>query len=194
MPIIKDKYGARGDSPRSRYEKFTANVPVDTNKLNTEQKQEILANSARIELGTNVARINSIDSPLASTIDTPQPKKIEGFTFIAASIVETALILEANESIEDILVSHHHASSTSSVVGLYWSTTPKSDLTFTLAGDGLTATPEQSLFRIFTETFPSGSSISLRGYGAESFSNINKIIYFYAVCSVVGPTITTIKS
>ena len=194
MPIIKDKYSAKGDNPRSRYEKFIPNIPVDTNKLNTEQKQVIATNAARIESGTNLAHISTIISPTTSTIDTTKPKKIEGFTFNTASIVESAFTLEANQSIEDILVSHHHVSGTRSVVGLYWSTSPKADLSFTISGNGVTATPKQSLFRIFTETFPSGSSISLRGYGAESFSNFNKIIYFYAVCSVVGPTITVVKS
>ena len=193
MPIIKDKYGARGDNPRSRYEKLTPNIPVDTNKLNTGQKQEAAANIARAELGVNVARISPIDS--LTTRDTAKPRSIQGFTFNTIRIVEEAFTLEPNKNIEDILVSHHHASGTSSVVGLYWSTSPKTDLSFIINdATGLTATPKQSLFRIFTETFPSGSSISLRGYGAESFSNINKTIYFYAICSVVGPTITVIKS
>ena len=193
MPIIKDKYGARGDNPRSRYEKLTPNIPVDTNKLNTGQKQEAAANIARVELGTNVSRISPIDSLTAR--DTAKPRGIEGFTFNTAAIVEEAFTLELNKNIEDILVSHHHASGTSSVVGLYWSTSPKADLSFAINdASGVTATPKQSLFRIFTETFPSGSSISLRGYGAESFSNINTLIYFYAICSVVGPTITVIKS
>ena len=182
MPIIKDKYGAKGDNPRSRYEKFTPNTTVNTDQLNTGQKQEAATTAARIESGTNLARINITDTPPVSPIDAAIPKNIEGFEFSTANVTETAFVLEKNKSIEDIIVSHHHSSGTASVIGLYWSIKPKADLTFTLAGNGLTATPAQSLFRVFTENFPSGSSISLRGYGAESFSNINKPIYFYAVC------------
>tara|TARA_R110002020_G_scaffold99566_3_gene236103 strand:+ start:228 stop:812 length:585 start_codon:yes stop_codon:yes gene_type:complete len=194
MPIIKDKYGAKGDSPRSRYEKLSTTTPVDTSKLNTGQKQEVAANIARLELGTNISRINPTDSVSVSSQDTVRPRSIEGFKPPVANTVEVAFTLEANQNIEDILISHHHSSGTSAVVGLYWSVTPKADLAITLAGNGLTAIPRQSLFRILTESFPSGSSICLRGYGAESFSNIDKVIYFYVVCSVVGPTITVIKS
>ena len=200
MPIIKDKYGAKGTSPRSKFvtrkfNKAIESAPVPVDALNTSQKQADITNLLRISSGTSSspAAVTSLVSPAAAT--TLKQSVINGVSFKSVDSVENIFTLNKGESIMDIIISHYHVSSTPSVVGLYWSTTPSTDLTFTVSSGVITATSGGTLYRLLTESLPTGASLSLASSGMfNTFNNISVDIYLYALCSVLGPELTIVKS
>ena len=200
MPIIKDKYGAKGTSPRSKFvtrkfNKAIESAPVPVDALNTSQKQADITNLLRISSGTSSApaAVTSLVSPAAAT--TLKQSVINGVSFKSVDSVENIFTLNKGESIMDIIISHYHVSSTPSVVGLYWSTTPSADLTFTVSSGVITATSGGTLYRLLTESLPTGASLSLASSGMfNTFNNISVDIYLYALCSVLGPELTIVKS
>ena len=95
----------------------------------------------------------------------------------------------------DIIISHYHSSSTTSVFGLYWSSSPENELTFTVSSGVITAVTGGTIFRLVTESLPTGTTLSLASSGMfNTFNNISTDIYFYSLCSVLGPELTIIKS
>ena len=200
MPIIKDKYGAKGSSPRSKFvtRKFNKAIesdPVPVDALNTSQKQADVTNLLRISAGTSSAPA-AVTSVVAPTTETAvKISTISGVSFKAVDSVENIFTLNKEQSIKDIIISHYHSSSTASVVGLYWSTTPNTELTFTISSGVITAASGGTVYRLLTESLPTGASLSLASSGMfNTFNNINTDIYFYALCSVLGPELTIIKS
>ena len=200
MPIIKDKYGAKGTSPRSKFvtrkfNKAIESTPVPVDNLSTSQKQADITNLLRISSGTSSApaAVTSLVSPAAAT--TLKQSVINGVSFKSVDSVENIFTLNKGESIMDIIISHYHVSSTPSVVGLYWSTTPSADLTFTVSSGVITATSGGTLYRLLTESLPTGASLSLASSGMfNTFNNISTDIHLYALCSVLGPELTIVKS
>ena len=200
MPIIKDKYGAKGTSPRSKFvtrkfNKAIESAPVPVDALSTSQKKADITNLLRISSGTSSApaAVTSLVSPAAAT--TLKQSVINGVSFKSVDSVENIFTLNKGESIMDIIISHYHVSSTPSVVGLYWSTTPSTDLTFTVSSGVITATSGGTLYRLLTESLPTGASLSLASSGMfNTFNNISVDIYLYALCSVLGPELTIVKS
>jgi len=200
MPIIKDKYGAKGTSPRSKFvtrkfNKAIESAPVPVDNLSTSQKQADVTNLIRISSGTSSApaAVTSLVSPAATT--TLKQSVLNGVSFKSVDSVENIFTLNKGESIMDIIISHYHVSSTPSVVGLYWSATPSADLTFTVSSGVITATDGGTLYRLLTESLPTGASLSLASSGMfNTFNNISTDIHLYALCSVVGPELTIIKS
>lgn len=200
MPIIKDKYGAKGTSPRSKFvtRKFNKAIesePVPADALSTSQKQADVTNLLRISSGTSSApaAVTAVVSPTSE----PAVKTsiISGVSFKVVNSVENIFTLNKEESIMDIIISHYHSGSTASVVGLYWSTTPNAELTFTVSSGVITATSGGTVYRLLTESLPTGSTLSLASSGMfNTFNNMSTDIYFYSLCSVLGPELTIIKS
>jgi hypothetical protein len=189
MPLIKDKY-SKSTKSRSRYivdRKVTTTPTVVSPYKSTEQKLSAAATARRIEkditaprTGVTVSRndINSISGRILSTADT----------------VENIFTLDTGSTLKDVIISHYHVSGTSSVISLHWSSIPKEDLTFTVSSGVITAITGGNAFRLFTDTFISQSTLSLANNELfNTFENVNKPIYFYAVCSVLGPTFTIVK-
>ena len=200
MPIIKDKYNAKGTSARSKYvtrkfNKAIESAPVPIDDLNTSQKQADITNLIRISSGTSSApaAVTSVIAPTAAAV--VKTSVISGASFSTVDSVENIFTLNKGESIIDIIISHYHSVGTSSIVGLYWSTTPNKDLTFTTSGGIITATTGGTVYRLLTESLPTGTTLSLASGGMfNTFNNISKDIYLYAVCRVLGPEFTVIKS
>ena len=200
MPIIKDKYNAKGTSARSKYvtrkfNKAIESAPVPVDALNTSQKQSDVTELIRISSGTSsspeavTARIATATATAAKT------SNIIGSSFKTINSVENIFTLSKGESIMDIIISHYHSVGTSSIVGLYWSTTPNKDLTFTASGGIITATSGGTVYRLLTESLPTGTTLSLASSGMfNTFNNMSTNIYLYAVCSVLGPEFTIVKS
>ena len=104
------------------------------------------------------------------------------------------MILSFCMEYRDIIISHHNSDESNSVISMYWSTSPIEDLTFTVSTGVITTIAGGTLYRILSDTFTSSSTLSIRDSGIYTFSNLNKDIHFYAVCSVIGPEITIIKT
>ena len=183
MPIIKDKYGAKGAQTRSKYVTRRQNRAIITDSIppnvqTTAQKQAIETKATK-EL-TNPPSINA---------------KTQTFTGAKLAVINTPELLftlTSGNSLNDIIISHYSASG-SSVVGIYWSTSPISYLTFTASGGIISATEGGTIYRLVTEEIPSSSSLSLNEI-LNNFNSFSKDIYFYAVCSRLGPELTIIGS
>ena len=200
MPIIKDKYGAKGTSPRSKFvtrkfNKAIESAPVPVDALNTSQKQADVTNLIRVSSGTSSSpsAVTSVTVPTATAA--AKTSTISGASFGTVNEVENIFTLKKGESIMDIIISHYHSSSTTSVFGLYWSSSPENELTFTVSSGVITAVTGGTIFRLVTESLPTGTTLSLASSGMfNTFNNISTDIYFYSLCSVLGPELTIIKS
>ena len=177
MPIIKDKYGAKGESLRSKFVTRKKNKAVYTDTindslLNTEQRKALQVESIR----TSESKEHAL-----SVLDTSQrPAIVTGVKLSTADKVEKILTLSKGESLKEIIIAHYHGSGTSAVVSIYWSTSNIQDLRFTTVTTG----------RIFSDN----SQLSFaENFSISSFSNVSKDIYFYGVTSVRGPEITLVK-
>ena len=182
MPLIKDKY-SKSPKTRSRYvinrETITRPDVISPYKT-TEQKLSKVATIRRIEKDT--------------TIITANTNNISGRKLSTINIVENIFTLDVGSTLKDIIISHYDASGTASVISLHWSSIPHENLTFTVSSGVITAAEGGNTFRLLTDTFASQSTLSLASNGLfNTFENVNKPIYFYAVCSVLGPTFTIVK-
>ena len=181
MALIKDKY-SRSSKGRSRYlvDRKAVTTPTATSPYKTtEQKLSESATIRRIEKDTtSIKNVNNIS----------------GRALSVANTVENIFTLNTGSTLKDIVINHYHGSGTSSVMSLHWSFKPIEDLTFTVSTGVITAVTGGNLFRLFTDTFASPTTLSLGSNGLfNTFENVNKPIYFYAVCSVLGLTFTIVK-
>jgi len=181
MPLIKDKY-SKSSKSRSRYvvdrKVVTTPTPVSPYKT-TEQKLSEAAVARRIEKDTTTIK---------------NTNSISGRTLSTANKVENIFTIDTGSTLKDIVISHYHGSGTSSVISLHWSSVPNQELTFTVSTGVITAATGGSVFRLFTDTFTSPTTLSLASNGLfNTFENVRNPIYFYAVCSVLGPTFTIVK-
>ena len=183
MALIKDKY-RKSPKNRSRYlvdRKVIKEPSVVSPYKTTEQKLSTLATKRRNEINTEnkTKNVSTIFGKELSTV----------------TKIENVFTLKAGSTLKDVIISHYHVSGTSSTLSLYWSVLPKENLTFTIGEGVVTRVTGGKAFRLFTETFTSQSALSLANSGLfNTFRNINKDIYFYAICNVLGPTLTIVKS
>ena len=189
MPLIKDKY-SKSTKSRSRYivdRKVITTPTVVSPYKTTEQKLSTAATARRIE--------KDITSPrTGTTVSRKDTSSISGRILSTANTVENIFTLDTGSTLKDIIISHYHVSGTSSKMSLHWSSVPSEDLTFTADQGVITAVTGGNTFRLFSDIFVSTSTLSLASNGLfNTFENVNKPIYFYAVCSVLGPTFTIVK-
>lgn len=183
MALIKDKY-RKSPKTRSRYlvnREATVNPSVTSMYKTTEQKLSDNATARRESVNVE-DKIENV-------------RNIIGRELAVINTVENVFTLSPGSSLKDLIISHYDGSGTSSVISLYWSNSPRTDLTFTVSTGVITDVTGGAVYRLFTDTFTSQSTLSLANSGLfNTFENINKTIYFYAVCSVLGPTLTIVKS
>ena len=192
MPIIKDKYGAKGESLRSKFVTRKKNKAVYTDTindslLNTEQRKALQVESIR----TSESKEHAL-----SVLDTSQrPAIVTGVKLSTADKVEKILTLSKGESLKEIIIAHYHGSGTSAVVSIYWSTSNIQDLRFTTVTTGRIFSVDGGvIFNLLSDKFTDNSQLSFaENFSISSFSNVSKDIYFYGVTSVRGPEITLVK-
>ena len=124
----------------------SAPVPVDA--LNTPQKQAEVTNLLRVSSGTSSSpsAVTSVTVPTATAA--AKTSTISGASFGTVNEVENIFTLNKGESIMDIIISHYHSSSTTSVFGLYWSSSPENELTFTVSSGVIPAVTGGTIFRL----------------------------------------------
>jgi len=175
MPLIKDKY--KGTRSRSKF------LTRKENKAIVEESYVIKTKSLPIT-----------ETPKASASALAVSSKSKAISAVTIPTVDSAKLIStlvSGEILHDIIISHYSASG-NSIVGVYWSVSPPEDLTFTISSGIITAVTGGQAHRLLSESFPSNSSLSLSD-SLNSFNNISKNIYIYAVCSVLGPELTIIK-
>jgi len=196
MPIIKDKYGAKGENLRSKYVTRQQTIVQDNfpaSSLSTFQKKEQEADRIRSS-GDQQSLYES-----GQTIqNTEKIGLISGYKLGSNSglvnILENILILNNGESLKDIIISHFHGSATSTVFSLYWSTYSPRELSYTTGTGIITDVTKGTLYNLMSDTLISSSTLALNSNNMfDSFNNINKTIYFYAISSVRGTDLTILK-
>jgi len=197
MPIIKDKYGAKGSQTRSKYVTRTENrarmesAPVG---LSTEQKREIEKQAYRRapenKNQTSVAA-TSIDPIVAQT----QPAVSQGSSTvnslnIGTTGVQSLFSLNVGDTLNNIVIHNYNNSSAPSNIGIYWSSGDQSNITFTESSGVITATSGGFSTCIFATSVPYLTSVSLEDSIQSMFKKVNKEIFFYATSQITGPSIT----
>jgi hypothetical protein len=191
MALIKDKY-SKLEKSRSKYvldRKVVRTPEIAPTYKTTEQK---LSDAAKIRRAQTEEAPSSIENVILEEKITSN--NLTGRILSTANTTENIFILDEGSALKDIILNHYHGSGTSSVISLHWSFKPIEDLTFTVSSGVITAVSGGVAYRLFTDTFVSQSTLSLASSGLfNTFENINRAIYFYAVCSVLGPTFTIVK-
>lgn len=201
MPIIKDKYGAKGDSIRSKFVKrefidsdAVSSEETFSSRLTTQQKQAEEAKAIK-----EIIRINESAESLSSNITAQEVRSnLSGVkladTDADVNIVKNVLTLNKGESLSDIVISAYNATGSASVTTLAWSVYAPSELTFTVDAGTISAVRGGEIYKLLIESIPSGATISLGEGGLfRSFTNVSKTIYFYAVSSVAQIHLTVAK-
>ena len=194
MPLIKDKYAAKGPKIRSEYEKRAS---IEERKdieqrqgLNTQQKQTqqtkiIRESNARYEgepSSRDIAAIREFSSILNVKITT-------------VGAAEFIFTLPKGKKLNDIIIANFTPAGTASVVSLVWSRTKFSDLTLVGSG-GVIKTEGDDIEggaagRLITFDMPNKTSLSLGSSGIlNGFNNLSNDLHFIAACSVTGPEFT----
>lgn len=195
MPIIKDKYGAKGENLRSKYVTRQNTIVQDNfsgSSLSTFQKKEQEADRIR-----SAGEQQSLYDSGQITQDTEKIGLLSGYKLGNSGVVnilENILILNSGESLKDIIISHLHGSATSTVFSLYWSTSSPEEIKYTLGTGVVSDVTRGTLYRLMSDTLLSSSTLALNSNNMfDSFNNINKSIYFYAISSVRGTDLTILK-
>ena len=192
MPIIKDKYGAKGDNIRSKFVTRKKNKAIYTDdsssaSMNTGQKKTLETENTRITDYKSHA--------LSKAEETARPAIITGVKLSTADKVEKILTLSKGESLKEIIIAHFHGSASEAIVSIYWSTSSIQDLTFTTVTSGRVFLTEGGvIFNLFSDKFVDNTQLSFGdNFLIDSFENVSKDIYFYGVTSTRGPEITLVK-
>jgi len=195
MPIIKDKYGAKGENTRSKYVTRKNNKVIDSpvsSSMSTFQKKELEADNIR-SAGTQQSLYGADQSNVEIS---ERIGLISGFKMASstANILENVLILNNGESLKNISISHYSSGGSSAVFSLYWSTYSLQEITYS-AGEGVVSEIKRgTLYRLMTDTLVSSSTLTLNNNNVlGGFDNINKTIYIYAISSVRGTELTMLK-
>lgn len=181
MPLIKNKLTAKLSKNRSKY--------LSTNKRDVIREPKVVSPivTTRQKLSKSASKIRESNKELVK-----QESVIIGKKLSTINSVDNIFTLNKGQTLKDVIVSHYNSSSSSSVISIYWSVSPYVDLTFTVSSGVITAVTGGNITRLVTDTFVSKSTLSLNEL-AYAFESVNKNIYFYAVCSVLGPEFTIIK-
>ena len=202
MPIIKDKYGAKGSQTRSKFVTRTQNPATKQDiptGLSTEQKEEI--NKQNYRASAAGQKTSSI-TPISQTLDAvgavvKDNFKINYKSISAANTVTQLFKLSEGDSLQDIVIHNYHSSGAAGLdntISIYWSAGEQVNGTFTVSAGLITAFSGINMVRLFGSGFPHLATISLRDALVNTFQNVSKDIYFYGVALYAGPDITYAKT
>ena len=195
MPIIKDKYGARGSQTRSKFITRKQNPAIQQDApigLSTAQKEEINKQNYRATPeGQKTSSVSPISSPTSQILQ--NNFKINYSSFSSVNTVQELFKLNKGDSLQDIVIHNYHSSeATTSIntISIYWSAGNQLNGSFTVSGGLITAFTGINMVRLFGSSFPHLATVSLRDALANTFQNVSKDIYFYGVVLYAGPDIT----
>ena len=191
MPYIKDKYRGKGAQIRSNFvarEKNTAKKDNAPTGLTNQQRDQIAAENFR-SLSNETARGQSLNITGASTqVTTQSQSKIRGFQIEEANVAQRILDLQQGASLNNNVIHNHHTGDAN--INIYWSPGDQTKATFDISTGYITAYKGVSLITLFGDSFSANATVSLEDLVQHTYKNITNPITFYAVSSVVGPSIT----
>tara|TARA_R110002051_G_scaffold102107_2_gene173237 strand:+ start:7502 stop:8119 length:618 start_codon:yes stop_codon:yes gene_type:complete len=203
MPIIKDKYGARGSQTRSKFITRKENSAIQDQApvgLSTAQKEEINKQNYRASAeGQKTSSISPPTSQISDSVGAAVQKNFKiNYTSLSSINTVTELFkLIKGDSLQDIVIHNYHSSgvtTSNNIISIYWSAGDQSNGTFTVSGGFVTAFTGINMVRLFGAQFPHLATISLKDALSNTFQNVSKDIYFYGVVSIAGPDITYAKT
>jgi hypothetical protein len=204
MPILKDKYGKKGQQIRSKYQTREINKAIEEispTGLSTEQKKQIEVENYRNSSISNqqVSRVTQSLSSVAgisSSKDQTEERDLDinSFTFLSADSISLLFKLSAGQSVNDIIIHNYNSVSKDCFITLYWTIGDQDNASFTVSHGIVTAfTGIPYLARVFGSNFPPFATVSLGDILSNTFKNTNKDIYFYVSSLLAGPSITYSK-
>jgi hypothetical protein len=204
MPILKDKYGKKGQQIRSKYQTREINKAIEEMTpigLSTEQKKQIEIENYRNSAVSNqqVSRVTqpSISAAGASSSQSQIEEvnlDINSFTFLSANTASLLFKLSEGQSINDIIIHNYNTASKDCVISLYWTVGDQSEAFFTISnGVATDIRGIPYLGRVFGSNFPPSATVSLGDILSNTFKNTRKDIYFYVISELAGPSITYSK-
>jgi len=205
MPILKDKYGKKGQQIRSKYQNREFNKAIEEMApvgISTEQKKQIDAENYRNSPLSNqqVTRTTQPISSVAgvSSVSRDQTEEqnldINNFTFLSANKEYILFKLSEGESINDIIIHNYNTAAKDCVISLYWTVRDQSEAFFTISNGVATSVRGiPYLGRVFGSNFPPSATVSLGDVLSNTFKNTRKDIYFYVISELAGPSITYSK-
>tara|TARA_R110002153_G_scaffold178808_1_gene332226 strand:+ start:136 stop:753 length:618 start_codon:yes stop_codon:yes gene_type:complete len=204
MPIIKDKYGAKGSQSRSKFVTRKENPAIVTETVNfglsTDQVQEI--RTQQIRNAENPAKIGSVrfaenENNQKSTggLDS-NIQSISGFHLTAPNTLQLLSTITKGESIDSIII---QCGATANI-NLFWSVSDEINIVLNSDNEIIT-TNNGSLHSIFRQEVLTGNTLTITDDLFKYFGNFNKNIYLYVFSEVGGAisqyaipfTITIIK-
>ena len=182
MPIIKDKYSAKGSQTRSKFvvRKKISESPIEQSvQASTQQREAENTNRYRRE---NKISTGQVSDRAVSTGNTSSARLLTN----KAILVFT---LEKGSTLRNVSINNFNASDTSNVISLHWTTESPENVDVADTSGGL-INSSRATTRLFTANFPYLSTISLEDLVRNMFVNVNKSIYFYATANLEGPEMT----
>ena len=193
MPIIKDKYGAKGAQTRPKYVSRKENraimeqAPVG---LSEQQKREVEKNTYRADSANRnevsqraVATTPSVTG--ASTIQTSS-----GVNSVIISSANTALnlcFLSQGSTLNNILIQNvSTADSASKNVSIHWSSGSQDNIAFSVTSGIITATTGGSSTCLFAGAIPYLAAVDLSHVVNTLFNKVGKDITLYIASSGTG--------
>tara|TARA_R110002167_G_scaffold264101_1_gene470836 strand:+ start:459 stop:1052 length:594 start_codon:yes stop_codon:yes gene_type:complete len=193
MPIIKDKYGAKGSQDRSKYVNRVDIKPTNTvqENLNTEQIQAAQAIKIReLESPSIISKIQNIPE-----YDTG--KEMIGLRLTTINTLQEIVVVSKGEYLSNILVGgimSSNAELPTTVISLYWSYYSLESIYVSISDGIINGSAGSPITRIFSYDLKSNATISLSGDNElKDFGNFNKDVYIYALTNTIGQDFTIIK-
>jgi len=197
MPIIKDKYGAKGSRTRSNFVTRKNNPAIEQETptgISTAQKEEI--NKQNYRASAAGQKTSSI-VPVESILLDKDNFKINYKSISAANTVTQLFKLNKGDSLQDIVIHNYHSTASSdanNTISIYWSAGEQVNGTFTVSNGLITAFSGINMVRLFGSQFPYLGTVNLREALINAFQHISKDIYFYGVARYEGPDVTFSKT
>ena len=190
MPIIKDKYGAKGSQSRSKYVTRSTIEPLDIlqNNLSTQQFQ------AEQTIKIRELQNPSVISEIKTTPLYDSGKEMIGVTLNTINTLQEVTIINKGEYLSNILVGGIVSGGTNTIISLYWSYYSLDSIVASISDGIIDGTKGSAITRVFSYNLNSNATISLSGDDElKDFGNFSKDVYIYALTNLAGQDFTIIK-
>tara|TARA_R110000851_G_scaffold91549_1_gene199842 strand:- start:123 stop:713 length:591 start_codon:yes stop_codon:yes gene_type:complete len=192
MPIIKDKYGAKGSQSRSKFVTREFNRAIVTETINTPLNTEQL----QAEKTTKIRELEtpSILSELKTIPIHDDSKEMIGLTLNTINKLQEIVVLTKGDYLSNILVGGIVTEEANTVISLYWSYYSLENIIVAINNGIIIDSKGSTITRIFSYDLNSNATISLGSDNElKDFGNFNKDVYIYALTNTIKQDFTIIK-